>query len=377
MAKKPKRLEIYFKPLQTSCTIEVVGTVPARQIYQADKAEYTPDYTLTPLVLFPRCNAINLDSDTVIDNINPTLTNMKWHQIVGGVESQIIASTPGYEITHVGARKGQLRISRNITTSQPVTLKFSANYTDERTGQVYKFQMNAIVIAVDGTAAIPTITLDSPSTATFNPIRESPATQVITARVFAGDKEVTGKCRFFWYKVNPSTGAHETPDDKDLEFVSAAGNILTIDRSYIEEATYICKASYDPDGNPADTPLPYLTVSTTIRRRLAAFECDWEGVPTVVADDTAAVYPRPIVEDTFGVIPNVEDGELKFSWLVKRSPGAPYTMISNEIEPEIKFSDRMMIQLEVEDRGALVPLVDENGNTIYDGDKIVTTRRNG
>ena len=52
-------------------------------------------------------------------------------------------------------------------------------------------------------------------------------------------------------------------------------------------------------------------------------------------------------------------------------------MISNEIEPEIKFSDRMMIQLEVEDRGALVPLVDENGNTIYDGDKIVTTRRNG
>lgn len=377
MAKKQKRLEIYFKPLQTSCSIEVVGTVPARQIYQADKAEYTPDYTLTPLVLFPRCNAINLDSDTVVENINPTLTNMKWHQIVNGTESQIIASTPGYEITHVGERKGQLRISKNIITSQPVTLKFSANYTDERTGQVYKFQMNAIVMAVDGTAAIPTITLDSPSTATFNPLRESPANQIITAKVFAGDKEVTSKCKFFWYKVNQSTGAHEAPTDEDLEFISASENVLTLDRNYIEEATYICKASYDPNGQPADTPLPYLTASTTIRRRLAVFECDWEGVPNVVADDTIAVYPRPIVEDTFGVIANVEDGELKFSWLVKRSAGSPYTMISNEVEPEIKFSDRMMIQLDVEDRGALVPLADEDGNIIYDGDKIVTTRRNG
>jgi hypothetical protein len=57
MATKQRKIEINYRLLQTSCNIEVVGSVPDMQVYQADKAEYTPDYTLTPLVLFPRCNA--------------------------------------------------------------------------------------------------------------------------------------------------------------------------------------------------------------------------------------------------------------------------------------------------------------------------------
>ena len=56
MATKQRKIEINYRLLQTSCNIEVVGSVPDMQVYQADKAEYTPDYTLTPLVLFPRCN---------------------------------------------------------------------------------------------------------------------------------------------------------------------------------------------------------------------------------------------------------------------------------------------------------------------------------
>ena len=48
-----KKIEVNYRPLQTSGGIEVVGSVPDVQVYQADKAEYTPDYTLTPLTLFP------------------------------------------------------------------------------------------------------------------------------------------------------------------------------------------------------------------------------------------------------------------------------------------------------------------------------------
>mgnify|MGYP000435303455 CR=1 FL=1 len=43
-----KKIEVNYRPLQTSGGIEVVGSVPDVQVYQADKAEYTPDYTLTP-----------------------------------------------------------------------------------------------------------------------------------------------------------------------------------------------------------------------------------------------------------------------------------------------------------------------------------------
>ena len=42
-----KKIEVNYRPLQTSGGIEVVGSVPDVQVYQADKAEYTPDYTLT------------------------------------------------------------------------------------------------------------------------------------------------------------------------------------------------------------------------------------------------------------------------------------------------------------------------------------------
>ena len=40
-----KKIEVNYRPLQTSGGIEVVGSVPDVQVYQADKAEYTPDYT--------------------------------------------------------------------------------------------------------------------------------------------------------------------------------------------------------------------------------------------------------------------------------------------------------------------------------------------
>lgn len=46
MATKQRKIEINYRLLQTSCNIEVVGSVPDMQVYQADKAEYTPDYTL-------------------------------------------------------------------------------------------------------------------------------------------------------------------------------------------------------------------------------------------------------------------------------------------------------------------------------------------
>ena len=66
MATKQRKIEINYRLLQTSCNIEVVGSVPDMQVYQADKAEYTPDYTLTPLVLFPRCNATDPEAVTKI-----------------------------------------------------------------------------------------------------------------------------------------------------------------------------------------------------------------------------------------------------------------------------------------------------------------------
>ena len=51
---KTRRFDFNFKPLQISRTIAVDGSVPGRQTYDAESGTFTPDYTLTPLIIQPR-----------------------------------------------------------------------------------------------------------------------------------------------------------------------------------------------------------------------------------------------------------------------------------------------------------------------------------
>lgn len=112
MATKQRKIEINYRLLQTSCNIEVVGSVPDMQVYQADKAEYTPDYTLTPLVLFPRCNATDPEAVTKIGAVNSRLTNMKWYERIGSTRTLITSTNTGYSITESGDSKGQITMKK-------------------------------------------------------------------------------------------------------------------------------------------------------------------------------------------------------------------------------------------------------------------------
>lgn len=107
-----KKIEVNYRPLQTSGGIEVVGSVPDVQVYQADKAEYTPDYTLTPLTLFPRCNATDPDAVVKVGAVNASLVNMKWYERLNGVRTLITSANKSYVITETGATKGTIQVKR-------------------------------------------------------------------------------------------------------------------------------------------------------------------------------------------------------------------------------------------------------------------------
>ena len=209
----------------------------------------------------------------------------------------------------------------------------------------------------------------------FNPAKNFNPIQTLTARVFAGDMDVTDKCRYRWYKSTPSAIAESGISDEDIEVVSVDGKTISIDLRYVSESTYICKASYSPEGDIPEDPLPYLNASVTIKRRIPPFECIWEGVPIALNDKANYIYPRPIVSDTNDILAISDDCEFKFTWYVKRAPSVPYKIVSNEMNPEIEFTDKMMLMLDVDDRGALVPVCD--GETIIcDGESIVVSRAN-
>lgn len=357
MQSKQRKISINYRLLQISGDIEVVGSVPDMQVYQADKAEYTPDYTLTPLTLFPRCNATDPDAVVKVGNVNASLTNMKWYQRIGNVRTLITSSNTNYVITESGSEKGKIQMKMNVSTINSVTLEFYAEYVDsKRTGQTHVFQYSRLIRAVDGTEAQPKLMIDSPSGLDWNPCRDI-AQQTITAKLMVGNLDVTAtnKCKFFWYRILPSGVLDQIIDgngDYDFDFVSLNKNVLVIDRDYIgNDQAYVCKASYRANGNPDSTPDDKIDyVSTTIRRRIPTIEIDWEGVPQQVADGTTVIFPKAIIRDTLGNVPNPSSC-FRCKWYSKVGAGS-YTLVAEGFSPSIPFKDGMMLKLDVEDRGA-------------------------
>lgn len=382
MVRKHKKFEINYRPLQMSGGIEVVGSVPDTQVYQADKKEFTPDYTLTPLTLFPRCNATDPDAIVVLGCVNSKLVNMKWYERIGATRTLITSSNTSYAITETGVNKGQIFMKKNSTTINPITLEFYAEYVDTRTGQTLVYQFSRLVRAVDGSDALPVLMIDSPSSLDWNPCREQ-AQQTIAAKLIVGDIDVTAtsKCRFFFYRVIPGTGALELivngNGDNDFEIVSISKNVLVIDRNYIgPDQTYIVKASYAQTGTPSATPdagIP--SVSTYIRRRMPNIECDWEGVPQGVADGTKIIKPKPLIWDTMGMIPNPSD-YFNCKWSTKLPGAASETLVATGFAPSIPFVDGMMLYLDVEDRGPYCAVASGSAY-VFSGSKLIVAHKYG
>lgn len=378
-----KKIEVNYRPLQTSGGIEVVGSVPDVQVYQADKAEYTPDYTLTPLTLFPRCNATDPDAVVKVGAVNASLTNMKWYERLNGVRTLITSANKSYVITETGAEKGKIQVKKNAVPGSPVTLEFYAEYVDaKRTGQTHVYRFSRLVRAVDGSEAQPRLMVDSPSALDWNPCRDI-SKHIITAKLLVGDVDVTAtnKCKFFFYRKLNTGALEQITDgngDNDWEFVSLTKNVLTIDRDYIgHEQTYVVKASYSKDGTPSSKPdsdIDY--VSTTIRRRIPAIEIDWEGFPQQVADGTKMIYPKPVIRDTAGIVPNPQ-AILECEWYTKAAGASSYVLAAAGYSPSIPCTDGMMLQLKVIDKGPYAAVVTSDGKYVTDdsGKFIVARKR--
>ena len=352
------------------------------QVYQADKNEYTPDYTLTPLTLFPRCNATDPDAIVKLGTVNASLTNMKWYERIGGIRTLITSSNTNYVITDSGSEKGKIQMKKNVSTINPVTLEFYAEYVDsKRSGQTYVYNFTRLIRSVDGSEPTPKLMIDSPSGLDWNPLRDT-VQQTITAKLIVGDTDVTAtnKCRFFFYRKLENGSLEQIVDgngDNDWEFVSLNKNVFTFDRNYIgEDQIYVCKASYSKDGTPASTPddgIGY--VSTTIRRRIPSIEVDWKGVPQQVADGTTVIYPKPIIRDTIGDIPNPSE-VLDCEWRTKAAGASSYTLVATGFNPSIPFTDGMMLDLTVIDRGPYAALVTSDGKYIVNSDnKFIVARK--
>ncbi len=379
---KTKRFDFNFRPLQINTSFTIDGSVPDKQNYDADTGDYTPDYTLTPLIIQPQVSCIDKDGLLTGGNVNNQLANVKWYEIVGGASTLIQSTNTNYEITTAGGQAGRIKFKKNVQPRLPVTLEFHAEYADPRTNQIYTIIRTFLVRCINSTKCIPQLILDAADQTIYNPLSD-PDKQTVHASLWAGTSECDAANRVFvWEVYRPDTSTwtavgSDTTLDYDVE-VAADGASCMVNRALMGAELHLrCRAKYDPDGNPANATLTDASPCkvVTFIRRIPKFEYDITGVPVNIPVDIMAIAPEATIRDTNGQIQDPER-ELLPLWYIatnKASGTLSYIQIAHGLNPTIPTAPMStnygaVIGLDVKDTGPLCAFEDSDGSVFEDGD---------
>jgi len=360
---KTRRFDWNWKPLQLRLSLSAEGSVPGKQNYNADTDEYTPDYTLTPLVMQPRVSIVDKDEALTAGNVNGQLANIKWYETVGGVKSVIATSDTNYEITGSGENAGRIRMKKNAQPNLPVTLTFSAEYVDARTGQISVIQGTALVACGSATESV-RVELDAAEQTPYNPLEDA-REQTVTATVYVGGKVCTDTAKYaLVWEVMEKDGTWRTIDRTanalDRDIAVGTGSV-TIDKWLTGDETHIrCRVKYSADGNPQAVALTEATprAEAAFVRVMPKYEFEIEGVPYNIPPGQTELSPTAVVRDTKGIIANAEEELLPLWYMAtnKASGSLSYTQVAEGMNPVIG-TEKMdsargaVMGLDVVDRG--------------------------
>ena len=377
---KTRRFDFNFKPLQLNITISVDGSVPDRQNYNADTDEFTPDYTLTPLILQPQVSRLDKDEIVAPGNVNSLLANVKWYEIVGGTRTLIEAANTDYEITASGGQAGRIKVMKNAQPNIPITLEFYAEYVDSRTGQVSVIRATHIVKCGNATAYMPDLVLDAADQIIYNPLND-PDTQAVHASLRTGAAECATANRQFVWEVLRADGTFTTLGSDNSDYwasVSSDGTTCTVNRKLMGGGQIVrCRAKYDIDGNPGSVTLTDAAPQAIVAfvRRIPKFEFDY-ALPVNIPAGLLQMYPEIYIWDVNGAIANPEAVLLPIWYIgTNQASGTPssYAQISHGFSPVIPttYLSQLygaVVGLDVKDPGPLVPWADADGKVFKDAD---------
>ena len=394
-----RRFGINYTPLDASCSIVSFGGIPSRQVHNSRDGGFAPDYRLTPLCLFPRCNASSATSDAVSDDVNDKLNSVAWYELVynssskkyvrgnkitTGSDYEVIEDSPG------NLKKGMLKVKKNSATNQPIRLEFEAYYTNTKSRQIIHFLGQYTVFCDDTEKPVPTLHV-SPSVISFNPLEDG-GNITFEAMLCDGENDVTDSknSRFFWYRktniqndkysLELITGSAEkdfdvvqlttktaTVDGKDT---TVYGSKLTINKDMVGEGEYyVCRAMYRVDGlSASDTLRDYDPIEElAVLRRMPAYIVSYECIGDSDDENISSINPVAKVSYRNTVVENPEEF-FKFTWYRKNPGEEAFKAVATGIAPTISFVDGMQIYVVAEDKGPYKLIVDDNGNYLVSDD---------
>ena len=378
---KTRRFDFNFKPLRISRTIAVDGSVPARQTYNAESGLFTPDYTLTPLIIQPRIGQMDKDELLPSGSINHLLTNIRWYEIIDGTKNIITTTNANYEVTTSGNDAGRIKVKKNSEPQHPITLEFYAEYADSRTGQLHVIQ-DTFPIMCRMSASLPELYLDASDQTIYDPLIDV-ADQVVTASLKLGTKECEASNRqLVWELLRDDGTWSKIGAEPALDYcaeIASDGNSVTIHRDLMGASLALrCRAKYDQEGNPASVTLNDGSPCKVVEfvRRIHKFDYDIVDCPVNIPAGMLAIAPRASIFDTKGEIENPER-ELLVLWYVatnKSSGALSYNLIAHGQNPDTLPTSPMNDQygavygIDVKDIGPWAAWEDGDGKLFEDGD---------
>ena len=378
---KTRRFDFNFKPLQVSRTIAVDGSVPARQTYDAESGLFTPDYTLTPLIIQPRIGRMDKDEILTSGSINHLLANVRWYEIIDGTKTLIETTNADYEITASGNDAGRIKVKKNAEPQHPITLEFYAEYTDSRTGQLYVIQ-DTFPIMCRNSTALPELFLDAADQTIYDPLIDV-ADQTVTASLKLGTKECAVANRLFVWELLRDDGTWSVVGTEPaLDYcidVAADGLSAVVHRDLMGASLALrCRAKYDPESNPATITLNDGSPCKVVEfvRRIHKYDFDIVDCPVNIPAGLVAIAPRASIYDTHGEISNPER-ELIVLWYVatnQASGSLSYSLIAHGKTPDMLSTKAMSNQygavygIDVKDIGPVAAWEDGDGKLFEDGD---------
>ena len=227
------------------------------QTYNNESKEYEPDRSLVPLILMPYVDAIDPESK---QNGRQTLTAIEWYNGVPAKDySNRIAAGTDYEIgdgTVSGFPKNALKVKKNVSADTPMQIFCIVKFTDVRTQQTVRIEMNVKVYTVVYESRNYKLTVDCPSSWKIDPLKETTWLHTVTAQLYSGTSAVDDAHAAYWWQVREEDGAWRdiTSEDEELWLTCKKDGVftktLTFDARMVKAASFRVRAAYYSSSRP-------------------------------------------------------------------------------------------------------------------------------
>ena len=257
------------EPLDLQLSIKQRSGDPLTQTQDATANTWSPDRTVTPLLLDPDIKAYDPEKRAFI-----TISTASINWYVGEIkdwdsstETGLVGtsvSSQNYYLEYVnGSKTGSLVVRKNINYNNPVTIICKVEFTDSSRSQTYRVEATVMLTTENRPDEFYNVSINTPSTIEYRPFTDSSSTRNLKAVTSKGntllDFPYTNGIKYFWYYLNAGAWTLIPTNGTYAPYVSGQNtDTLILDAAYVELETIkvmIAKdGTYTPVGSPSGNP---------------------------------------------------------------------------------------------------------------------------